>query len=83
MANVFFFSDLRPQAPFSSVLLAVAEAAAPLMARWRGEQGERESSFEVAFTAIILKPGLCLKDLLEMRFKKVLRRDMEVVNYHK
>ena len=54
MANVFFFSERRPQAPFSSVFVA-AEAAAPLRARWSGEQGERDNILEVVLTAMILK----------------------------
>jgi len=55
MANVFFFSDLRPQAPFSSLTAAV-EAA---LKTWkRGEDDPelvRDNNFDVAFTAIFLK----------------------------
>ena len=51
MANVFFFSDLRPHAPFSSCLVAVAVEAA-LMAV--ALVAVRLSSLEVALTAMIL-----------------------------
>ena len=50
MANVFFFSDLRPHAPFSSCLVAVAvEAALRALAR----VAVRLRSLEVALTAMI------------------------------
>ena len=50
MAKVFFFSDLRPQAPFSSLAAAAVEAALRAVAR----VAVRLSSLEVALTAMML-----------------------------
>ena len=51
MANVFFFSDLRPQAPFSSCLVTAAVEAA---LRAVALVAVRLSSLEVALTAMVL-----------------------------
>ena len=59
MAKVFFFSERRPQAPFSSLVAAAVEAALRAVARL----AVRPRSFEVAFTAImlLLKVVVCSK----------------------
>ena len=59
MAKVFFFSDLMPQAPFSSCLGAAAAVEAALRAVAR--VAVRPSSLEVAFTAIMFYVCVVLK----------------------
>ena len=67
MAKVFFFSDLRPQAPFSSCLGAAAEEAA---LRAVARVAVRPSSLEVAFTAMM---SICVEERFFLKQEELLQ----------